>query len=363
MDTHPTPSSSHPVPAGSTRPPPAAAAARLAWVDVAKGVGMILVVFGHVLGGLIASGTLPAAGNQHVYDWVYSFHMPAFMLLSALFLEASLAKRGIAVFATDRVKTLYYPALLWGLGSWCLGLVFQKYLNTQMNPWEPLRLLVDPLGSFWFLRTLLVLSLIYAVLRVARVPRPVMLVAAAAGAAACIGQGWTLDSRLLTIAWYGAWLVLGVMLSRHVLATGERAPVWALALAAVVGAAGVSLLLPPSTPGLISPSPLCAPFGVVLMLCSSMVLAKVPGVREALSLIGRRSLEVFLVSGIASVALRMLLTRVAHVSDGWVLLTACTLAGLVVPLALAEFCERAGIGYVFRFAPAPARPRVAAVRT
>ncbi|MBQ8514256.1 MAG: acyltransferase family protein [Ruminococcus sp.] len=42
--------------------------ARLAWLDILKGMGIILVAIGHIY------------QNDVVYDWIYSFHMPLFFL-------------------------------------------------------------------------------------------------------------------------------------------------------------------------------------------------------------------------------------------------------------------------------------------
>lgn len=41
---------------------------RLAWLDILKGMGIILVAIGHIY------------QNDVVYDWIYSFHMPLFFL-------------------------------------------------------------------------------------------------------------------------------------------------------------------------------------------------------------------------------------------------------------------------------------------
>ena len=43
-------------------------------IDIAKGIGILLVVFGHL-----------TVGKQNVYSFIYSFHMPLFFLLSGLF--------------------------------------------------------------------------------------------------------------------------------------------------------------------------------------------------------------------------------------------------------------------------------------
>lgn len=45
---------------------------RIDWIDVAKGVGIFLMVMGHT--------SMPDAVNR----WIYSFHMPLFFLLSGL---------------------------------------------------------------------------------------------------------------------------------------------------------------------------------------------------------------------------------------------------------------------------------------
>ena len=335
--------------------PAAGARQRSAWVDVAKGLGMVLVVFGHVLGGLIASGRLTGGAPQRVYDWMYAFHMPAFMVLSALFLEAACAKRSLRAFALERVKRLYYPAVVWGLATWVLSLVFASATNRRPDPWEPLRVLVDPTGPVWFLRCLLLLSLAYCVLRIARLGAWGMLAIGAVGAGVCIRLGWSLDSRTLTLSWYGAWVALGVLVSRPVMALGVRGHVALLAALTVLGGVGTVALMPAPTPGEVYPAPLAAPFGVVLLCGGAMVLSRLGSLARPLALVGRRSLEVFVVSGLASVGTRMVLLRLAPAIDPCVLGALCTIAGVVLPVALAEACQRAGIGYVFHFGPAASR--------
>ena len=48
---------------------------RIIWIDISKGLGIILVVLGH---------TSLSKISQISYDWIYSFHMPLFYLLSGL---------------------------------------------------------------------------------------------------------------------------------------------------------------------------------------------------------------------------------------------------------------------------------------
>ena len=50
------------------------------WVNIAKGVAIFLVVYGHAIEGL-AEGGYPFASYSLQHDIIYSFHMPFFFLL------------------------------------------------------------------------------------------------------------------------------------------------------------------------------------------------------------------------------------------------------------------------------------------
>lgn len=49
---------------------------RIAFVDIAKCLGIFLVILGHTGGG-------------YLHDWIYSFHMPFFFFISGLFIDES----------------------------------------------------------------------------------------------------------------------------------------------------------------------------------------------------------------------------------------------------------------------------------
>ena len=43
---------------------------RVHWIDIAKGLGIIAVVIGHIY------------NNQVIFKWLYSFHMPLFFFVA-----------------------------------------------------------------------------------------------------------------------------------------------------------------------------------------------------------------------------------------------------------------------------------------
>ncbi|MBC1212116.1 acyltransferase family protein [Listeria booriae] len=59
---------------------------RITWIDYAKGIGIILVVYGHVLRGVFEAGLdIPIKLFTYEDSFIYSFHMPLFFFLSGLF--------------------------------------------------------------------------------------------------------------------------------------------------------------------------------------------------------------------------------------------------------------------------------------
>lgn len=54
---------------------------RIIWADSLKGWLMILVIVGHAIQTIMNEG----CSNDHVFNLIYSFHMPAFMAVSGWF--------------------------------------------------------------------------------------------------------------------------------------------------------------------------------------------------------------------------------------------------------------------------------------
>jgi polysaccharide biosynthesis protein PslL len=123
-------------------------------IDVVKGIGILLVVFGH--------NWISLNGNHEIFRVIFSFHMPLFFFLSGIFLKESTS---FQVFLKSRTDTLLKPyfvvlaalgttQLLWAIikGSvttkklyYFVGLV---YGTGKTISWAP----------FWFLPHLFISS-------------------------------------------------------------------------------------------------------------------------------------------------------------------------------------------------------------
>ena len=134
---------------------------RLAWVDVAKGIGIILVVYGHALRGFW--GLKPWPSWTVAQDTlIYAFHMPLFFVISGLFLWQSI-ERGKKNFIRSRWWAIIYPYLLWSFVCGGIEVAASRFANTPMSLRDLWLIPVIPIEQFWFLYALLIVQLIGAV--------------------------------------------------------------------------------------------------------------------------------------------------------------------------------------------------------
>ncbi|MBS4149189.1 acyltransferase family protein [Pseudomonadota bacterium DY0742] len=136
---------------------------RNVWVDYAKAIGIILVVYGHVARGVF-NARLPMDEARYtlVDSIIYSFHMPLFFFLSGLFFYDSLVKRGKGGLIINKVDTIVYPFIVWSLLQGFIEVVLSRYTNGQVTVTEVLSLLWMPRAQFWFLYALFLVFVVCA---------------------------------------------------------------------------------------------------------------------------------------------------------------------------------------------------------
>ena len=114
---------------------------RIASWDVVKCVAIFMVVWGHALNAFDASHLHCA----QLYRFIYSFHMPLFMMVSGFF-SASSFQLGGRIFLKRKVIQLLLPALSWSL-------ITCAYIAVVNNANE-YTLFYEFVGNSWFLKTL-----------------------------------------------------------------------------------------------------------------------------------------------------------------------------------------------------------------
>lgn len=138
---------------------------RLDWVDSAKGIGIILVTYGHIYLGLTGAGIVPKNSFFYIFiKFVYSFHMPLFFLLSGLFFEIGIRKRGRKAFMTEKVKTILYPFIIWSIIQTSIEIILSNYTNQHASLSSLFICLFVPKAQFWFLFALFLHNLLNTLL-------------------------------------------------------------------------------------------------------------------------------------------------------------------------------------------------------
>lgn len=144
-------------------------AKRQSWVDFARGVAIILVVYRHAFIGIKNTG-IPTDDYlflEYFNIIFFSFRMPLFFIVSGIFLSASLKKRGFARYVDVKARTILYPYFLWGILQITLQIIFYKYANSTRSIQDYLYLFYQPrkIEQFWYLLALFNVSVLYVILK------------------------------------------------------------------------------------------------------------------------------------------------------------------------------------------------------
>jgi len=143
---------------------------RFGWIDYDRGISIILVTYRHCYEGMENSGM-----KMHDYPileylnyFLFGFRMPLFFIASGIFVGGSLRKRGLGAYSKNRVQTILYPLLVWGIIQISLQILFSAHTNSSMSVRNYLDLLIDPrtTGQFWYLNALFCVGILYSFLKV-----------------------------------------------------------------------------------------------------------------------------------------------------------------------------------------------------
>ncbi|WP_459878751.1 acyltransferase family protein [Desulfothermus naphthae] len=138
--------------------------ARIKWVDYAKGITIILVIYHHVIRGLVDS-KLPV--NIFFFNFsnflISSIEMPLFFMVSGFFVKFSIKRYGSKIII-NKLRTLMYPYLIWSWILISLRILMSKYINHKGVVHDYLSIFYLPYDIYWFLYVLFLCFLLYFLL-------------------------------------------------------------------------------------------------------------------------------------------------------------------------------------------------------
>jgi uncharacterized membrane protein YcfT len=328
---------------GPSRAQSRPAASRLDWVDVAKGLCILLVVLMHAtLGVEKATGT--ETGLHHFIEWARPFRMPDFFLISGLFLAARIDRPWRAYLDTKVVHFAYFY-VLWltiQFGMKAPSMVAENGAAATLLDY--LTSFVVPFGTLWFIYLLAIYFVVTKLLK----PVPKWLVLAVAAALHVFAP----ESGVFILDEFSNRFVFfysGYALAPMVLAVAERLRVMphlmlaaGLAVWAVLNAVGVYHGIALER----GPDLLFSYVGIsAIVAFSVLVTYRLPG--RVLAYCGRNSIAVYLAFTLFMGPVRIVLLKIAGADAATAVALFSALAGVTGALALEWLVRGTWAGFLF----------------
>jgi fucose 4-O-acetylase-like acetyltransferase len=122
---------------------------RIPWFDNIKGVLIFLVVFGHLIEvyrGLEGNETV-----KYLYDIIYFFHMPLFIMISGYLFRPN---------KLERILQLLGIFIIWQLLNGIISKFIQEQTFVSLTPESRIFSIFDPYWTLWYLLGIIVWSII-----------------------------------------------------------------------------------------------------------------------------------------------------------------------------------------------------------
>lgn len=338
---------------------PAKAGTRVGWIDVARGVGIILVVAGHAAGGIIdGPGGQSMPWLRYAFLALYTFHMPVFFFLAGLFVVERL-ERGTPTFLKTVVVTIVYPYFLWSIIQFSLIYASGSLVNHPADDfWKTIILLPSqPISQFWFLHALFLIH-IFAVLIYSASGRYRLLIAAifikflflylpnspfslAAGNAPYYALGltigWQKTSAILAGISDRLRIVMGLCaVLAIILLSSEADQLQQVLRVATADSAGIARLawMPAMLPATLLG-------GATLLMIASTLAQSGGRTSQLFERVGKLSMQIFLMHILFIAGTRILATHIFHIA-GASLLPLLVAIGVCGPLLVKNVTDRIG---------------------
>ncbi|BBH65736.1 membrane protein [Actinoplanes sp. OR16] len=196
------------------------------YIDNVKGLLIVLVVLGHMVGQTVGS----SPGGKTIYTFIYLCHMPAFAMLSGMLSATELTGRR----AASLLRDLLVPYIVFQLLYMSFYTVMDKPMDWTVNSF------LSPIYQLWFLPALFAWRMLTPLFAQLRGAFPIAIVVSlAAGAATVLTHTFSLNR----VAGMLPFFVLGVWLGRGRLAYRPSGAVRLAAVGVLVAVAPIAYLV------------------------------------------------------------------------------------------------------------------------
>lgn len=326
---------------------------RTDWVDYAKGIGIILVVYGHLLSsGYHAGLGIPDRFFGLSDSIIYGFHMPLFFLLAGLFVEKSLQSHGAQNYLGNQLRRLVYPYFIWSILQLSVEVIFSSFTQKGTRFSDIFAIVYQPWGQFWFIYALFLMQLVYIIVSRSSKYAPVIL--------GLISVGlffYPIRIDIAAIAPFSSHLIFfisGILFRKYLLEKIFFKPsMWTFIILFLI-LVGSGLFIFET---LVQPTRLASsnhPFyflylaivGIIFCINLAQYLAE-KNILPFLKTLGLYSMQIYLAHMLAGVGARVVLTNIFHLQN-WVLHIVLGVSfALIAPVILQLLSKSFNFSYLF----------------
>jgi fucose 4-O-acetylase-like acetyltransferase len=318
-------------------------------LDIAKGFGIFLVVLGHCLDGLVASGFFPSTllWPTLAIGVIYLFHMPLFFLISGHL--ASGKHRPARTTVARMLPTIVYPYFLWSIVEGLVLVYLSKYTTSKVHMSSLYHILWIPIIPYWFLYALFFCHLGYLAIR--RFSHRVQMAIAVIIFAAPLFFSKPLLNAHLNIVFEIVrgflYFILGVVTVNQVKRLGRWTAIVATALYFVIAAA-IWRIHPAENlaNAIVVPAGIAGIFATLAW--ARMLAARSGWLGDTLAFWGRYSMSIYVLHIFFTAGVRIALKRLAprpgatpSVTATVIEMVAATALGILLPLGINWLVSRA----------------------
>jgi fucose 4-O-acetylase-like acetyltransferase len=334
---------------------------KLGWINLVRGITIIMVVYRHSFEGLKYAGISRASTNMEMLnELMYTFRMPLFFVISGILMNLSLQKRSLNQYIVKRAELILYPYVIWSAIQITLQfLAPMEYVNSHSGWKTYLYILYNPraIQQFWYLYALFNVMFIYSILKVKCKLPPIahLALALAMFFTSQYCHHHKIDLYFVNdIFLHYIYFATGDLIASFVLDPENRKKLASAKTLAVVMPVFILLhyLYLRDSSVMYHPVILAIAFsGVIFTIVISIMLEDVKGL-QWLKVLGANSLNIYLMHVMIMAANRAFLAKFLHIQSMPVLMFSNLIIGLVLPVLLYHFFMKSGLWWLFT----PRRP-------
>lgn len=326
---------------------------RIGWIDICKGIAIVLVVIGHVVASFHNSGIyLDAVFFNNVGAIIYAFHMPLFFIISG-YLASLRQKRGKE---NIKKKLISYgiPYLIFSLITVVAKIVFKDVSNSSLGVDDLLSIFFYPISSLWFLYALLIISILHDLIR-KYLEKPIFkysilivaliltLLAYLVSQGILLHNTWVVDSIIIDACNYFLWYEIGALTLAKPLRWIQDMICKRKNISIVVAAVGfiifsiVVIILRKYDANNFLTYIILGIIGSLIAIQISIIINR----SRMVQFIGKSTMEIYLLHGFVISAVRLLLVKLNLIdTNGVVPLIICSLAGTIISILCYNLIKR-----------------------